>query len=356
MEEQDNRWTRQAVWRKTVPLALSGLTCLLCSLVAQGCSTSQTMSSPWADLHTSDMVTNPGSLRGASMGKGRDQPGESPPATAADYEASGDRSLQSGNRVLALSNYEKALQLDHGSVEVRYKIGMLFLQDRHPEEAQRYFLEALERDTRHLPTLEALGEVSLLLKQDEAAHEYLRQALALDDTRWRPHALQGILHDRRGRHGAAIQAYLTGLEHQPNRGELYNNLGVSYYLDGQFDLAAQAFRDAVRLGSNHAKVYNNLGLALSELGDYEGAFEAFANSGHRFQAYNNLGAVLLQDGYPEAAVGCFQRAIDSNSTYYEKANENLRRARKALMNGVSGNGERPLEASPCDSGFSFASR
>ena len=47
-------------------------------------------------------------------------------------------------------------------------------------------------------------------------------------------------------------------------------------------------------------------------------------------AYNNLGVVHLEARDFKRAASCFEKAITANPTFYEKANDNLRRAQAAL--------------------------
>ena len=85
-----------------------------------------------------------------------------------------------------------------------------------------------------------------------------------------------------------------------------------------------AFQDALQSGSTELKIYNNLGLSLAKLGRYQEAYDAFRKGANAPKAYNNLGVVLLEAGQSQKAAVCFRKAIETNASYYEKANENLR--------------------------------
>ena len=54
------------------------------------------------------------------------------------------------------------------------------------------------------------------------------------------------------------------------------------------------------------------------------------------RAYNNLGVALLGVNHAKKAVVCFEKAIELNPQYYEKASENLRIARQAIPNTPGG--------------------
>jgi tetratricopeptide (TPR) repeat protein len=54
-------------------------------------------------------------------------------------------------------------------------------------------------------------------------------------------------------------------------------------------------------------------------------------SGDEAQAYNNIGVHYFMDGQYEEAAKCFQRAIELRPTFYEEAKTNLQRALEKLQ-------------------------
>jgi len=108
---------------------------------------------------------------------------------------------------------------------------------------------------------------------------------------------------------------------------VYNNLGVSYSMAGQYRKAAEAFKKAIESKYSTPKVYNNLGVSLSNLKRYSEALEAFRKGGTEAQAYNNLGVVYLKQGKFEQASDCFEKAIRIDPKFYIIANENLKKAK-----------------------------
>ena len=80
----------------------------------------------------------------------------------------------------------------------------------------------------------------------------------------------------------------------------------------------------------HRKLHNNLGVAYVHRERYVDALESFKKAMDEPRAYNNLGVALLGMGNPKVAAVCFEKAIELNPQYYEKATENLRQARQAL--------------------------
>ena len=83
-------------------------------------------------------------------------------------------------------------------------------------------------------------------------------------------------------------------------------------------------------GPKEPKVYTNLALAHTKLGHFQEAFDAFEQAGPSAAAYNNLGVAHLEVRDFKRAASCFEKAITAHPTFYEKANDNLRKAQAGL--------------------------
>jgi Tfp pilus assembly protein PilF len=69
---------------------------------------------------------------------------------------------------------------------------------------------------------------------------------------------------------------------------------------------------------------------LAKLNRDHDALESFRRGSSEEEAYNNLGVFYLSSGKPEQAVACFKKAIELSPRYYDKANDNLTTAMRAL--------------------------
>jgi tetratricopeptide (TPR) repeat protein len=128
-----------------------------------------------------------------------------------------------------------------------------------------------------------------------------------------------------------------------------NNLGLAYALSGDHEAAIQAYEQAAAAGSATPKLYNNLGVAYAQRQRYADALDSFKKATDEPRAYNNLGVTLLGLGNPKQAAACFEKAIETNPQFYEKATDNLRQARQTLekeANGTSASGSTDTVACP----------
>ena len=242
----------------------------------------------------------------------------------------GDQYLQQGNPAMAIVQYQKAVDADPTLFRLHYRIGDMFLKKGLPEDALQHFQEVLKRDDRDALALEGLGEAYFRMGKEDEAEASFRKAILLQPDRWQTHNFLGMLFDRQKRHQDALAEYEQGLRIRPHEARLLNNAGLSYYLLGRYEDAARSFQQALRTGSGQQKIYNNLGLALAKLNHDHDALESFRKGGSEEEAYNKLGVFYLSNGKARQAIACFKKAIELSPRYYDKANDNLATARRAL--------------------------
>ncbi|RMH08802.1 MAG: tetratricopeptide repeat protein, partial [Nitrospirae bacterium] len=268
--------------------------------------------------------------------------------SAQEAIARGDQLREAGNLAMALTYYRHALRQDPSRLDVSYRIGRLFLLKRLPQEALSQFQRLLDKDPNAALAYEGMGEALQALDRFPEAENALRRALALNPKLWHAHALLGILYAQQGRHNEAIREQQAAIRLNPHNPELYNNLGVSYLLAGRDAEAITMFQEAIRKGATHNRIYNNFGVVLTRVGGYHQALEMFRHGSNEASAYNNLGVLLLHAGHAQAAIPCFERAIELRPSFYVKAHESLRRARAMLREQLQNHGrERSPLSSPC---------
>jgi Flp pilus assembly protein TadD len=250
--------------------------------------------------------------------------------SAEEHERAGDLDAQHRNYPLAAVHYGKALQTDPSRNSVRLKLGQIFLQQKMLEPALTQFENLRTREPNSALAYQGIGHVYLLQGQLREAEEALTKAIALDHSSWISQNLLGLTYDRAQRHGDAIAAYQAALTVRPREAGVLNNLGLAYALNGDLDQAINAYEQAIAVGSPPPKLYNNLGVAYAKRQRYADALAAFKKATDEPRAYNNLGVALLTMGDAKQAAVCFEKAIELNPQFYEKAKENLRQARQVL--------------------------
>ena len=250
--------------------------------------------------------------------------------TAEEYEQIGDDHIKQGKVVLAAVQYEASLKLAPSSISARYKAGQVYLQHGKAEKAYERFHDILNYDFEYALAYEGMGRALLRMsKEDEAKLEF-EQALVFDPTLWSVHNFLGIVADRQSQHHAAVKYYRNALDIRPNEPHVLNNLGMAHFLNKDYGQAVNVFQQAIYAGSKNPKVFNNLGLTYAKLEKYSESYNAFQRGLDAPKAYNNLGLLFLEANQTARAIKCFENAVDSQTTFYEKAQENLTLAKQEL--------------------------
>lgn len=273
---------------------------------------------------------------------------KTPQMTPEEQERAGDAEAQRRNFPLAGLHYTKALNADPTRNSVRLKLGQMMLQQGMFDAAVTQFQDLLTRDPNSAAAHQGLGRAFLQQGKLREAEAALTKAIALDPSSWLSQNLLGLVYDQEQRHTEAIAAYKAALALRPREPNVLNNLGLAYALSGDHETAIHFFEQAVAAGSTSPKLHNNLGLAYARRQRYVDALESFKKVMDEPRAYNNLGVALLGMGNAKVAAVCFEKAIELNPQYYEKATENLRQARQALAQTTNGSTtSQPTETVSC---------
>jgi tetratricopeptide (TPR) repeat protein len=203
-----------------------------------------------------------------------------------------------------------------------------------PQAASRQTLRP--QDT--LPLVARAREAAALLlfkggMRDEAA-AHARRAVEADAKLWRARMLLGVLDNYAERYEKAEIEFKAALQVSPDNPDVLNNLGMTYAMSGYPVEATMAFAEALRHaapGPDEGRIANNLGLALCRMNRFDEALAAFRRAGGgEATARNNVGYYLYKSGRYADSLPYFEKALQLSPTYYERAAENLERARLAL--------------------------
>ncbi|SHI81355.1 tetratricopeptide repeat protein [Halodesulfovibrio aestuarii] len=246
-------------------------------------------------------------------------------------EREGDKFSSQNNLEQAYLLYSKALQLKPKNVDLRVKRGNILFRKKLMEKALAEYQAAEKKEPARRDVNLGLGKVYFAVSDRNLAYQYLQKAQTDGCGYWEADALLGIIHDLRGDPLKGEELFKKARECAPNNGDILNNLGTSYLLQGRYEDAVDSFLAAIKAGNTKKRVYNNLGLALVKTKHYQDAFEAFKMASDEARAFNNIGhAYYLQQDYKKA-IACFEKALTLHPAYYPEAGENLKRAKAALF-------------------------
>jgi tetratricopeptide (TPR) repeat protein len=246
-------------------------------------------------------------------------------------EALGDLALKNRNFESSLVNYLQILKDHPERYDLRYKVGVIFLMSGKLEAAQKELAMVLVHRPQMLLAHEALGLVLLQQKQYAMAIDEFQYVLAQDNQRSKTHYLLGITFLESGRLARAIQELKTASAMDPHQISAFTALAQAYMQIKDYRQATATLKQALALDPQNKRLYLLLGSALVAQKQYPQALDAYTRGGDEAQAYNNIGVHYFMDGQYEEAAKCFQRAIELRPTFYQEAKINLQRALEKLQ-------------------------
>jgi len=226
--------------------------------------------------------------------------------------------LQMGNVRGALGQFGQAAKLDPALTAAYYQSGMALSLLGQYDEAIENFRKVALSDPNFAAAYNAMGVVFMAVGKNQEAQQSLVKAWQLGDDSPQVHSNWAVALARLGQHDDAQQhcrqaitsggAALTAKE----RAAIFNNWGVSLYLNNAVKQAAEKFVEACQIdeGLNEAQV--NLGLVRIVLNEYELATLAFENVLRKnptaAAANMHLGVSYLLSGKPDEALAELSKA------------------------------------------------
>lgn len=250
---------------------------------------------------------------------------------------------QRGDLDKALYYYIQALQFAPKNAAVLIKIAYIHELRGNKVIAVRAYTEALASDPNLLLAHQGLGVIKMELKKYQEAQEHLQQAILLDQKRLKERGASeknnyyeldngspiksydalAIIEDMNRNFDVARIYYNLVLNYDQNSAMVLSNIGYSYYLTGELTAAERYFRQAINADPKFKRAWTNLGLIFVRKGQYNKAVKTFKQVMNEFDAYNDLGYLVMLDGHLDDAEFFFKKAIDMSPMYFEKAYSNL---------------------------------
>lgn len=231
------------------------------------------------------------------------------PNDPAAYEALGNIYRQQGGTVMAMMNYEKALELDSLRADLYHKLAKMYVEERRYNDAARIYQRVIKLDTTNQAAVMELAKLFFAAKQYVKAVPLLQNYVrsAPDSVEAWVMYLDALYISKQYKEVPAVARKL--LELQPNSaktlrmlahanfekrdleqtiaayqqlkrqealtGDEFKRLGKAYLETKQDSLAANAYEEALRLGVGGADIYSELGALYMRARDFEKAAAIF---------------------------------------------------------------------------------
>lgn len=246
-------------------------------------------------------------------------------------EALGEIALESGDYESSIINFMEILKRNPQRYDLHYKVGTMFLLAGQLEAAREELALVLVHQPEMLQAHEALGLVFLQEKKYPLAVDEFRIVLQKDPTRPKTRHLLGITYLESGQPDKAVIELRRALELDRHQLASTVSLAQAYTELKDYKQAIACLKQGLAQDPKNEKLNYQLGMALAGEKRYDEALEAFMKAGDEAQAYNNIGVHYFVAGQYEDAAKCFQRAIELRPTFYDEAKSNLQRALEKLQ-------------------------
>lgn len=120
----------------------------------------------------------------------------------------------------------------------------------------------------------------------------------------------------------AAHIYTQAIKYNPDKADLYYNLGIVYSMVNEFSLAKECFEKTVEIDSNFYNSYYRLGQIALLYRDIESAERYFTQSLYgetEAKSYYQLAKIYIIKNDKNKSGIFINRAIETDSKYYEKA-------------------------------------
>jgi tetratricopeptide (TPR) repeat protein len=251
-------------------------------------------------------------------------------------EAMGDLLLRSKEYEGSLIHYLQILQKEPERHDIRYRVGVILLLSGQYQAAREEFARILAVQPEMLEAREGMALSYMQEEEYGQAIKEFQTVLRQDSRRAQTRHLLGATYLMADQPRQAVLELEAANSLNPRNVSIYADLGQAYNRVKDYDKALRCLREGERLNPTHKKINYQIGMALAGLKRYDEAFAAFVKGADEAQAYNNIGVHYYMDGEYELAAKCFQKALDLRPTFYQEAKNNFERAMEKLAEGKHG--------------------
>jgi len=215
----------------------------------------------------------------------------------------------------AIASCRRALDLKSDYPEAYFKIGVIYFSKNELEKAADEFHRAIALPPL-IPYCHAfLAMIHARLEKPEEAEAAVLCAAQADpacELLWMAWNDLGLAWYSEKNYERAAQAYKQATLLKPDEAEAWLNLGISHHQHGDFPAARDSYRRAIELNAAFAGAWHNLGNVCAELGHLEEAVAAFRKETHlapnNMRAWYDLGVTFEKLAYNDDARIAFARA------------------------------------------------
>jgi tetratricopeptide (TPR) repeat protein len=206
-----------------------------------------------------------------------------------------------------------AVLLGNAGADGHMCLGKLAQQVGKPAEAVSEFQKALQLEPANDSASNGLAKAYLSLNQPDKAEAVYKQAIALRPNYWRGYDMLGGLYFNTADYPRAEQMYRIATEKDPQSFRSYSNLAVALSVQEKDTEAIEALEKSIVLHPT-ADAYANLGGAMFRLRRFDEAAEDYRRSiplsPGEYYIWSGLGDAEYYGGHRDRAMNDYKKAIE----------------------------------------------
>lgn len=171
----------------------------------------------------------------------------------------------------ALTNYEKALNINPAAAELFVPVANLYYQKDNFPMAENYLTKAEKTSVENAETVFLRGLLHYKRNENEKALAAFNKTINLDSNFIEAYLYQAEIYERLNKDKEALAAYRKTVEVAPQSTEAWFDLGVANYNGGNYDEAETAYKKVIELDANHADAHANLASVYRQQQKYSDA-------------------------------------------------------------------------------------
>ena len=235
------------------------------------------------------------------------------PHSDAAHFAAGATLQKAGRPADAITQYERALELNPRYAEAHQNLGVALDAQGRNAEATAHYQKALELDPSYPQALNSMGNAMLKQRRLSEAIAQFNKALEIRPDYAMVHNDLGLALEQQGKFREAKVQYQKAIEIDEGLALAQCNLGNAAVRDGNFYDAIAHYEKAVQADPRYSEAHNNLGNTLMHLGRLSEAVDQYERAleiNPRYaEAQNNLGVAFYKEGKIREALARWRETI-----------------------------------------------
>jgi tetratricopeptide (TPR) repeat protein len=217
---------------------------------------------------------------------------------AVTYYQRGVAYYEKGNPDEAISNFNKAIEIDPNTTDAYGFRGVIFREKGNFDQAILDISKAIENNSNPAPQLYYNRGIAYREKGNfEQAILDFNRTIEKDPGFSDAYVSRGFVHYKKGNLEQAISDLDKAIEINPKDAKVYVSRGVFHSEKGNFDQAILDCNKAIKINSKYAPAYYNRGIAYREKGNLDKAISDFSKAieidSTFANAYYHLGKVYF---------------------------------------------------------------